>query len=409
VARRGRDPLTSPVARAPGVAGRLLGPAFVLPFAIFWSTLDRSIVLPLVPVIAEDHGSTIVAAGMAVTVHALAYSALQLMWGPLSTRWGRVKVLTVSTAIAAVANLLSAVAPSMTTFILARTASGGAFAATFAAVLTYFGDTLPLARRPAAMSNLATAAALGLAAGTLGAGAAAQWVSWRWIFAAYAVVTGVLVLVLARLPDPGNHADEHIGAQLRSLARNRWALALFAITALEGFLLIGIFNFLPAALQLTGESVFVSGLVTASFGVAVVVVSQVMKLFVARVPAWGLLLVAGLVAVAAFVALLQRITPITVLVGAGLMGVAWALGHTTLQTWMTDAAHDSRALGMTFFSISLMLGGAVGAAAGSFAAGHAGFGVLFGVGVAGAAAFTLTASWGRARYRNREVEEISIR
>lgn len=400
---------SEPAGRTPGLVARAAAPGFLLPFIIFWSTLDRTIVLPLVPVVAEEFDATVVAAGMSVTAHALAYSFLQLVWGPLSTRWGRVRVLTVSTSIAALANLATAAAPSMTTFVIARTASGGAFAATFAAVLTYFGDTLPPLRRPAAMSNLATAAALGLAGGSLLAATLDQWVSWRWTYAVYGLVTALMVLAIARLPHAGDHAGESVRAQLRSLGRNRWALAIYGLTALEGFLLIGVFNFLPVALQLTGESVFVSGFVTAAFGVAVVVVSQGMKLFVARVAPARLLAVAGVIAVGSFGVLLLGVSAGTVLASASLMGVAWALAHTTLQTWVADAAVASRALGMTFFSISLMLGGAVGSAAGSLAAGQSAFPVLFAAAAAGAAVFTVLASSGRARYREREGGSVTVR
>ena len=88
--------------------------------------------------------------------------------------------------------------------------------------------------------------------------------------------------------------------------------------------------------------------------------------------------------------------------GAALMGVGWALAHTTLQTWMTDAAADTRALGMTLFSISLMAGGAVGAAVGAVAAGADRFVVLFTVSVGLAAAFGIAGTLGRRRYRVRE-------
>jgi predicted MFS family arabinose efflux permease len=91
-----------------------------------------------------------------------------------------------------------------------------------------------------------------------------------------------------------------------------------------------------------------------------------------------------------------------VLVGAALMGLAWALAHTTIQTWMTDVATDARALGMTFFSISLMLGGSLGAAVGSLAAEHAAFPALFAVAAIGSVAFALAGGAARARYRLRE-------
>ena len=165
---------------------------------------------------------------MAITFHALAYAGLQVVWGPLSTRWGRVRVLVLSTAIAAGANLASAAAPDMVSFLVARTISGGAFAATFAAVLTYFGDTLPLERRPAAMSNLASATALGLALGTLVSGAVATWTSWRWIFAGFAVVTAVMAWAISRLPDPAGGSDDAILPQVGRLLRSRWALAVCA-------------------------------------------------------------------------------------------------------------------------------------------------------------------------------------
>ncbi|WP_193509513.1 MFS transporter [Cryobacterium sp. BB736] len=379
--------------------GRMLPAGIILPFAVFWQTFDRSLVLPLVPVVAREFGTSIAAAGSAITLHALAYAILPLLWGPLSTRWGRVRVLTVSTAIGAIASLASAVAPDIVTFVIARALAGIAFAATFPAVLVYFGDTVPLGRRSAAMSNLATAAALGIASGVLGAGAMAEWTSWRFIFGGFAVVAALLVPALATLPPAGDHRGERVRLQLASLVRNRWALWLYTLTALEGFLLIGVFNLLPVVLQQTGEGVFVSGLVTASFGVAVVVVSQLMKLVVGRTPAWLLMLAAGVTAVAAFAVMVAGVSLLAVLIGATFIGVAWALGHTTLQTWMTDAAADARALGMTFFAISLMAGASLGAAAGTMAADQHAFGSLFAISLAGAVVFGVAGTLSRARYR----------
>lgn len=381
---------------------RLRSPLVVLPFLIFWSTLDRAFAPPLVTVIAAEFGVALSVAGLAITAHALSYAVLQLMWGPLSTRIGRIRVLTISTAIAAVANLVSAVAPDAVSFVVARAVSGGAFAATFAAVLTYYGDTLPLARRPAAMSNLAIATSLALAFGTLGAAAVAQWASWRLVFGVFAVVTALLVPAIIGLPDARGDADERILGQVVRLGRNRWALLIFALTAAEGALLIGVFNLLPVALQITGETVFVSGLTTAAYGVAVVVTSQVLKRVVSRIRPWAMMVVGGASAATAFIILVIAVTPLTVLAAAAAMGVAWAFGHTTLQTWVTDAASDARAMGMTFFSISLMLGGAAGAALATLAVEQGALGPLYAGSVLVAAAFGVAAALGRARYRVRD-------
>jgi predicted MFS family arabinose efflux permease len=394
VAKSRREPRAGRVGlrRAPASA------ALILPLAIFWSTIDRSLILPLIPQIAADVDVTVAVAATAITMHALAYALLQVMWGPLSTRWGRVRVLTISTALAAVANVVVAAAPDITTLLIARTASGGAFAATFAAVLTYFGDALPLARRPAAMSNLAAATALGLAAGTVIGGAVGGLVSWRWLFLGYAVVTGGLALFLSTLPETGTRGGGSVLHQLRSLIRNRWALTVCAVTGLEGALLIGLFSMLPVALQQAGGDMAVSGLVTAAFGVAVVIVSQVMKILTKRVAPQWFLCAGGVFAVVAFAVLAVNITPLFVLIGATAMGIAWALAHTTLQTWMTDAAAHTRTLGMTLFSISLMLGGAAGSFVGALAAGAHAFPLVFAAATVAAAVFAGAATITRSRY-----------
>ncbi|MGV9194593.1 MFS transporter [Microbacterium sp. MC2] len=374
----------------------------VLPFVIFWSTLDRSLILPLIPAVAGDLEASVALTTTAITTHAIAYAALQLLWGPLSTRWGRIRVLWVSTSIAALACTAAALAPDITVFLIARTLSGGAFAATFAAVLTYFGDTLPLARRPAAMSNLATATALALAAGTLVSGAVVAVIGWRAVFGGYAIVTAALVPLLASLREAPDAGARPLRGQLIALARSRWALVVCVLVAVEGVLLIGFYNLLPVALQQTGADAFTAGGVTAAFGVAVVVVSQVMKLAVGRISAAVFLAAGGVLTTAAMGLLAVTVSPVSVLVAATLMGTGWALAHTTLQTWMTDAAVDSRALGMTLFSISLMMGGAVGAGVGTAPVAGGAFTPLFAMAAVLAAVFGAAAFGVRRRYRERE-------
>lgn len=378
---------------------RLTSAGIVLPFVIFWSTLDRSLILPLIPAVAAELDVDVAVAATAITTHAIAYAALQLLWGPLSTRWGRIRVLWFSTSLAAMACAGAALAPDITTFLVARTVSGGAFAATFAAVLTYFGDTLPLARRPAAMSNLATATALGLAAGTLVAGVLVAVIGWRWVFGGFAIVTALLVPVIASLREAPDAGAPSLRAQVATLLQSRWSLAVCALVAVEGVLLIGVFNLLPVALQQTGSDALTAGLVTAAFGVTVIVVSQLMKLVVARVPAAVFLGAGGALAAAALAVLAVVVSPVAVLVAASLMGAGWALAHTTLQTWMTDAAAASRTLGMTLFSISLMLGGAVGSGAGALAVSQSALPALFAASAVVGVAFAVAATMLRRRYR----------
>jgi predicted MFS family arabinose efflux permease len=138
------------------------------------------------------------------------------------------------------------------------------------------------------------------------------------------------------------------------------------------------------------------------FGAAVVVISQLMRLILGRWPAWVLLLVAGVAIVGAYIAVAVTISLATVLAAALLLGLAWAAGHTTMQTWMTDAAADSRAIGMSFFSIALFVGASIGAAVGNVAAGAHRFEVLFAVITGVAIAYAVITTVARARYVVRE-------
>lgn len=374
----------------------------ILIIAAFVSLIDRSVMPPLVPVIAADFGTSIEAIGHSLTVYAVVYAASPLIWSTLAARYGRIRILVISTMLGGLANLATAFTHDAASYNIARAASAAAFAATITTVLIYYGETLTIRQRAVATANLAAAIAIGLSAGTVGAGVIAQWLGWRWVFVVISAISLVLALGLTRLKGSANDMPERLVPSLRRLAGNRWALAILAFTVAEGALLVGVFNYLAVALQTTGASVLVAGVATAMFGAAVVIVSQSMKLILDRWPTWVLMLLAGVSTVAAYVGVALQISLGTVSAAAILLGVAWACGHTTMQTWMTDAAADSRAIGMSFFSIALFVGASAGAAAGNVAAGADRFGTLFALAAVASVVYAAVTTVARARYVVRE-------
>jgi len=374
----------------------------ILIIAAFVSMLDRSVMPPLVPVIADEMGVGVVAIGRSLTLYAVSYAACQLVWSSVAARYGRVRILVASTALGAVANVATALAPDALTYNVSRMVAGAAFAATITTALIYYGDTLPIRQRAVATANLAAAISLGLAGGTLGAGAIAQWWGWRPVYIVVALAAFALSALLARMPESIGAPRERLIPSIRRLAANRWAVSILVFTAAEGVLLGGVFNYLAVALQAGGETVLAAGLATAAFGAAVVVISQLMKLVLARWPAWLLMGLAGAAIVGAYAVVAVEISPAAVTVAATLLGLAWALGHTTMQTWMTDAAADSRPIGMSLFSIALFAGASAGAAAGNAAAGAGRFSVLFAVSATGAVLYAVSTTITRGRYVVRE-------
>lgn len=379
-----------------------MGALTTLLLAALVSMVDRSVMPSLVPVIAADLGSPIGPVANSLTVYAVGYAAFQLVWSTLSDRFGRIRVLTVSTALGGAANLATALAADPLAYTVARGVSGAAFAATITTALIYFGDTMTMERRAVATANLAAAVSLGLAGGTVGAGAIAQWWGWRWVYVVVALACAALAVAVARLPESFSRTGEGLPTSIRRLARNRWAVAILVLTVLEGALLMGVFNYLPVALQAEGASVLVAGLATAAFGATVVLTSQLMKLILGRWPSWVLLVLAGLAMTSAYLVLAVEVSLVSVVAGSCSLGLAWALGHTTMQTWMTDAVADSRAIGMSFFSIALFVGAGLGAALGNVAASRDAFATLFVVASAASLCFAAAAGIARARYRLRE-------
>jgi len=374
----------------------------ILIIGAFVSLIDRSVMPPLVPVIAADFGTPIEAIGHSLTVYAVVYAASQLIWSTLAARYGRIRILVISTMLGGLANLATAFTQDAASYNIARAVSAAAFAATITTVLIYYGETLTVRQRAVATANLAAAIAIGLSAGTVGAGVIAQWLGWRWVYVVISAMSLVLALGFTRLKGSANDVPERLVPSLRRLAGNGWALAILAFTVAEGALLVGVFNYLAVALQTTGASVLVAGVATAMFGAAVVIVSQSMKLILDRWPSWVLMLLAGLSTVTAYVAVALQISLGTVSAAAILLGVAWACGHTTMQTWMTDAAADSRAIGMSFFSIALFVGASAGAAAGNIATGADRFGTLFALAAVASVVYAGVTTAARARYVVRE-------
>ena len=380
------------------MASRHASPALLITTA-FFATVDRALLPPLLPVIAMETGRAIEEVSLALTGYVVAYAALQLVWSTASPRWGRMRVVTLATSVAGVAALTTAAVSEPALILASRSVAGAALAGTIPAVLAHFGDALALRERTFANSNLTAALALGMSTGTLAAAAAAQWVSWRLPYVVVGVACLTLAVVLVGLPSPGGTRTPRTLDSLRRVLSSPWATAVLALTALEGTLLIGVFSYLPSALQERGHTVIVSGLTTAVFGVVVLPASQLVRVVPGRWPAWLLPVVGGCAITIAYGVLAGQITTTTAIVASTLIGFGWATAHPALQTWMTDAAAGDRGVAMALFSLAFFAGGAIGTGAGTAAAVSGGFTGLFAAAAATSVVFVAAAGGLRARYR----------
>jgi predicted MFS family arabinose efflux permease len=326
------------------------------------STLDRFAMPPMLVAIAADLdvplGSVVHAAG----AYFLTYGLLQPVWGSISDRLGLVRTLRLSMLLAAVATTASAFAGSVVALAVARGVAGACFSAAIPATLVYVGDTVPAERRQRDVTDLMSGVAVGTALAAACAGVLAQHLSWRAAFVVTGAAALALTVALRRLDEPPR-MRAHRGAvrPLLEVLSDGPARLVLLLALGEGVVLLGVLTLLPSAIESTGASASVAGLVTAVYGVSVLVSARLVGRLSHNIRPATLVAVGASAAVAAcLIAALSTVVLAGVAVAA-LVGVAWAAMHSTFQTWATEVLPSARATAVSLFAASLFVGSALGA------------------------------------------------
>lgn len=382
----------------PPVTGR---PLRLLQIASFTSSFDRLSIAAMLVVISTQLGSSVHAVSQAAAAYFLCYGIAQVGWAVVSDRLGRVRTMRLALLLAALGGLASAAAPETGWLVVARGFTGACFAAAIPSVLVYIGDTVPLRLRQAPLTDVMTSNAVGITAATVTAGAIADFTSWRVAFALTAVIAAALALAMRGMTEPVLPAPSPVGAALRTVLTDRWAVLVLALAFVEGFVLLGPLTFLPATLQAGGVGVTVSGLLTACYGAAVLGFARVVKRRSRRTAPARLILIGGALAVLCYALLTANQAVVAVVVGVVLLGGGWAFLHSTMQAWATDVAPGARATAVSLFATTLFCGNAVGTAIAGPLVDDGHFQPVFALTLAAAVPLAVIATVGRHRYGTR--------
>lgn len=380
----------------------LRGALRLLHSAVFLASFDRLAIAPLLLPIALDLDVPVEQVAAVATLYFVGYGATQVLWGFASDRLGRVRTVRIALALSVLSGVVGILAPTVGVLAVARLVAGAAYAAVFPTAIIYIGDSLPAHRRHGPLADLMAVSAVGMATATLVAAGIADLSGWRAAFAAPTAAAVVLVVLLRRVPEPAGDAPrQRPGASLAAVLLRPWPVVVLVLVLVEGMVLVGVLTYLPALLQRAGMSATGSGLVTAGYGVAVLLAAPLVKrLARAGMSAPLRLGTGGVLATAAYVALLLDQEWVGVLAACVLLAGAWAFMHTALQSWITEVAPGARATAVSLFASGLFLGGAAWTALGAapFASGR-----FTGYLVAGAvlsAALGVAATWlHRVAYR----------
>lgn len=225
-------------------------------FAVFLDTTVGFVTFPAIS--AQFHAAGPSTVSWVLNAYTLAFAALLIPAGRLADRIGRRKMFLVGVVVFTIGSMLCGLAPTVGVLIAAEVleAVGAAILvpASLALVLQSFsGAQLPFA--------VAIWGAIGAAAGAAGPALGAMivnWLNWRWAFFLNLPV-GILSLVLGRavlpegreanpgrLPDPLGVVLVTAGVGVLTFAIVKtndwgWSSAAFAVTALVGLALIGLF------------------------------------------------------------------------------------------------------------------------------------------------------------------------
>lgn len=154
--------------RGDAPAGR--GPSFFLsPLGIVFTTVvidlvGFGIVLPILPLWAEEFGASPTQIGLLTASYAVAQLLFAPLWGRLSDRYGRRPVILVSLAGSAVAALLIGLAGTLLILLVARVLQGIA-GASYAAAQAYVADITTARERARGMGLIGAAFGLGFILG----------------------------------------------------------------------------------------------------------------------------------------------------------------------------------------------------------------------------------------------------
>ena len=316
---------------------------------------------------SADFGVSPGQASHVIAAFSIAYGVMQLIYGPLGQRWGGLLLITWAAGISAVLSVLTALSTGLDALMLARTAMGAVAAGIIPLSMAWIGDQVAYDSRQQTLARLMSATVTGLMAGQWFGGFAAQYLGWRWAFAALASLFA-LSFVLLWKSDMYRSAERSKTLQTSastghyllislSLFRIARVQSVLTLTFLEGALAFGGLVFVPSLLiQDFGLTSSSAGAAMLLYGVGGLMYSQFAKHWIRWLGEGGLAVTGGLCIAAGLVLLLVSPVVYGALLACLVTGLGFYMLHNVLQTQATQMAPSHRSTAVTLFASVLFLG-----------------------------------------------------
>ncbi len=365
---------------------------FLLAAASFVVVSVMTVTGPLLPLIAEDFGTSVGAAGIVVSAFAIPYGAFQIVFGPLGDRAGKLRVIAGAMTVSTIFVFGSGFSGSLEGLASMRFLCGAAMAGTVPLAMAYIADEVPYERRQLVIGRYLNGLVLGQIGGGCLGGLAAEYMEWRQIFYLFALCCALVAAALwisAARQGPVSAAQQRSLSEILAIywavLRSARSRAVIITGTLEGVFIFGVAAFYGAYLrQRFGLGYAVIGAILAMYGVGGMAYSAMVRPIVARLGerrmvVAGTALLGGCYLLLPLLPVWWMTPPLLFLAGFGFYTF-----HNTMQTQATELDPNARGTALALWVFMMFLGQGVGVLLTGVIIDRGGYGAAFamaGVGV----------------------------
>lgn len=354
------------------------GALLALSVSAFGSGISMRVSDPLLPRLAKEFSLTLGHAALVITVFAIAYGFSQLVFGPLGDRFGKYRVIAWGTIGCAMTTALCAFAPSFELLLVARALAGVTAAAIIPLAMAWIGDVTSYERRQPILARFMIGQVLGVSAGVLFGGYAADHLHWRTPFSAIAIYFalggGYLLWINLQLPQEAKRTSPPQGSAIKRMVSEfaqvlsvPWArVVLFTVFA-EGACIFGSLAFMVTHLhQVHSIPLAMAGQVVMLFGLGGLLFAVSAYYLLHRLGEVGLCRWGGILVAASYTIVAESNSWWWALPACFVAGLGFYMLHNTLQINATQMAPERRGAAVAAFAASYFIGQSVGIAVSGF-------------------------------------------
>lgn len=383
----------------------------MLSLAAFGSAVSMRVTDAQLPRLAAEFGVDVGdAAAAVITAFSLAYGLAQLFFGPVGDRFGKYRVIAWGGVASAATAVLCGLAPSLPLLLVARLLAGATTASIIPLSMAWIGDVVAYEERQPVLARFLVGQVLGMAAGVLLGGFAADHLSWRVPFfliaAIFVAVSAALFATDRRLPPHARrtvrgegHAVGRMVREFAAVLGVPWARRIVVVVFLEGAFLFGVLAYAATHLhERHGVSLSAAGAIVMAMGMGGLAYALAAPFFVRRFGEVGLTSIGSILMAGSVLAIALAPSAWWALPACFVCGLGFYMLHNTLQTNATQMAPERRGAAVSSFASSFFLGQAAGVAIAGLGVGLFGTVPVMVVGAMAVLAVGLAFSRMRARH-----------